>query len=248
MVHNDVLVASSFHKRPDSRILTYREIASSPEASLTQPSNSDFACLDHVLLPMTSLHNLKAASTQPTWTLPWFHRRYPLSFTITFDKFVKPPKKPPPKITPPRTKADQLKFQRKFADTFATLTGSTSYTLGSHPNPLAASVLQTGLALTSTTFRWATPLVGASPSSSLHTGLTLGDLLVKTYPRPYRAPITPRNYRLFLELSTTSPDINNHMESKALTSTPTPNLPMIFCMGYLFRNNTFISYANWPSN
>ena len=144
MVHNDFLVASSFHKRPDSRILTYREIASSPEASLTQPSNSDFACLDHVLLPMTSLHNLKAASTQPTWTLPWFHRHYPLSFTITFDKFVKPPKKPPPKITPPRTKADQLKFQRKFADTFATLTGSTSYTLGSHPNPLAASVFTDG--------------------------------------------------------------------------------------------------------
>ena len=87
---------------------------------------------------------LKAASIQPTWTLPWFHQHYPLSFTVTFDKFVKPPKKPPPKITPPRTEADQLKFQRKFADTFATLTRSAFYTSGSHPNPLAASVFADG--------------------------------------------------------------------------------------------------------
>ena len=135
---------SSFHKHPASRIITYREIASSPEASLTQPSNSDFACLDHVLMPMTSLHNIKAASTQPTWTLPWFHRHYPLSFTVTFDKFVKPPKKPPPKITPPRTKTDQLIFQQKFADTFATLTGTASYTLGSDPIPQATNVFTDG--------------------------------------------------------------------------------------------------------
>ena len=100
--------------------------------------------------------------------------------------------------------------------------------------------LQTGLALTSTTFRWATPLVGASPSSSLHTGLTLGDLLVKTYPRPYRAPITPRNYKALLEALDY---ISRHKQShgiKSINLYTDSQLAYDFCMGYLFRNNTFI--------
>ena len=129
MTHNDFLIASSFHKRPPSRIITYREISSSPEASQTSPTNSDFACLDHVVAPMTALHNIKAVTTQPTWILPWFHRHYPLSFTVAFDKFLKPPRKPPPKITPPRTKTDQLEFQSKFAQAFAALTNTKFHSL-----------------------------------------------------------------------------------------------------------------------
>ena len=78
---------------------------------------------------MTALHNIKAVTTQPTWTLPWFHRHYPLSFTVTFDKFLKPPRKPPPKITPPRTKTDQLEFQSKFAQAFAALTNTKFHSL-----------------------------------------------------------------------------------------------------------------------
>ena len=49
LVHSDFLIASSFHTRPDSKIVSYREISSSPEATPTQPDNSDFSCLDHVL-------------------------------------------------------------------------------------------------------------------------------------------------------------------------------------------------------
>ena len=53
MIHNDFLIAYSFHTRPSSKIVLCREIVSSCEATPTQPTNKDFACLDHVLAPLT---------------------------------------------------------------------------------------------------------------------------------------------------------------------------------------------------
>ena len=45
MVHNHFLIASSFYTRPDSELVSYREISSSPETTPTQPNNAaDFAC------------------------------------------------------------------------------------------------------------------------------------------------------------------------------------------------------------
>ena len=72
----------------------------------------------HVLAPLSALHQVSSSSTKSTWTLPWFHRHFPLSCTVTFDRFTKPPEKPAPKITPPRTKDEQLAFQQTFAEPF----------------------------------------------------------------------------------------------------------------------------------
>ena len=144
MIHNDYLIASSFHTRPSSKIISYREIASSSEATPTQPTNKDFACLDHVLAPLTSLHNFSSSSTQTTWTLPWFHRHFPLAFKMKFDRFTKPSRKPLPKITPPRTKNDQLAFRQDFATTFSTLTGQPTYALGFEPIPNATDAYTDG--------------------------------------------------------------------------------------------------------
>ena len=144
MIHNDFLLASTFHTRPASKTVSYREIASSCEASPTQPTNKDFACLVHILAPLNSLHNFTSSSTQSTWTLPWFHRHFPLSFRMHFDRFTKPPRKPPPKITPPRTKQDQLSFKQNFAETFSQLAGCPTHVLGFEPIPNATDAYTDG--------------------------------------------------------------------------------------------------------
>ena len=87
---------------------------------------------------------MKTAASKPSWTLPWFHRHFPLSFKVVFDKFQKPPKQIPPKISPPRTRDDQLAFKRAFAATFAEITGQPERCLGTSVLTDAASVYTDG--------------------------------------------------------------------------------------------------------
>ena len=102
MIAQDFILASSKFNRPKSKLVTYREINSSPTATPYSPSPEDFAVIDHVLIRERSFHQFKSVSSRVHWQLPWFHRHYPVAFTISFDKFAKVKHTPPPRRIIPK--------------------------------------------------------------------------------------------------------------------------------------------------
>ena len=126
LANNEFLLASSFHTRPASKRITYREIASEPSADPLTPTPLNFSCIDHILTHRHHLHNLPAISSQVKWNLPWFHRHYPLYVKITFDAFAKPADPPAPKIQPPATTEDKREFRASFLRALAPILGTQS--------------------------------------------------------------------------------------------------------------------------
>ena len=114
LISEDFLLASSKFKRPYSKLITYKEINSSPNATPFSPNNTDFAVIDHVLIHERSFHQLRSVSSQITWQLPWFHRHYPVTFTLSFDKFAKARPKPQPRLPLPSTPEDRHSYITSF--------------------------------------------------------------------------------------------------------------------------------------
>ena len=81
MIAQDIILASSKFNRPKSKLVTYREINSSPTATPYSPSPEDFAVIDHVLIHERSFHQFKAVSSRVHWQLTditRFHSPSPL--------------------------------------------------------------------------------------------------------------------------------------------------------------------------
>ena len=114
LISEDYLLASSKFQRPYSKLITYKEINSSPNATPFSPNNTDFAVIDHVLIHERSFHQLRSVSSQITWQLPWFHRHYPVTFTLSFDKFAKARPKPQPRLPLPSTLEDRHSYIANF--------------------------------------------------------------------------------------------------------------------------------------
>ena len=110
LISEDFLLASSKFQRPYSKLVTYKEINASPNATPFSPNNTDFAVIDHVLIHERSFHQLRSVSSQITWQLPWFHRHYPVTFTLSFDKFAKVRPKPQPRLPLPTTLEDRHSY------------------------------------------------------------------------------------------------------------------------------------------
>ena len=111
LVTNDLCITSTFFQRPNSHIITYREISASPNADAKHPDNTNFATLDHVLSPLESKHMMKSCTSMPNWNLPWFHRHFPVRFRLEFDRFTRPSAPPINKTTVPQTGEEKITFR-----------------------------------------------------------------------------------------------------------------------------------------
>ena len=137
MIQYDFLIASTRFKRPPSRIITYREISSDPQISHTAPTPSDFAAIDHVLVSLKHAHTITNSLSRFEYKLPWFHRHFPIEFTLQFDEFMPPRKTSTPKTLVPRTDAEKLQYRLSFPPNFRDPTGAQ---LRSSPSPSALNI------------------------------------------------------------------------------------------------------------
>ena len=114
LIQNEFTIASSRFKRPPARIITYREISSDPSISHHSPTPSDFAAIDHVLVSHRHARNVTNTLSRFEHKLPWFHRHFPVEFSLCFDKFSPPRKPPSPKTLVPRTDAEKIQYRSLF--------------------------------------------------------------------------------------------------------------------------------------
>ena len=121
MTQKDFTIASTRFTRHPSRIITYREISANPLAHHTRPTPSDFAAIDHIVVDQLHLHNITQATTRFEYKLPWFHRHFPVEFTLRFDKFTPPPRPPTIKTPIPRTDEEKLQYRQAFSTNRSTV-------------------------------------------------------------------------------------------------------------------------------